>query len=189
MATKRDRKRNQIWLAKRLKAEGKPLSQQRVSQLIKREGWRWVKWGWTDAEIAEIKAWHAELREENPATTSDPTNDSKAAAALGIYLGDVVDPHELLKLVTKPEQRIKLTGVIERAAKVKVDRELLLGGYLKKEDVAEGRIARVQAVRAELANIRLLAIKMQGMTVIEMERVLEEWARGVCQKFEGAHVE
>jgi hypothetical protein len=182
MARGRDRKRNQTWLRKRLK-----VSQQRVSQLIRREGWRWGKFGWTDAELKEIKAWHAELREENPATSSDPSvNPLDAAPAItAALMGDVVDPQELLKLVTKPDQRIKLMGVIERAAKVKVDRELLLGGYLKKEDVEAGRLSRVQAVRAELANVRLLAMKMQGMGVIEMERVLEDWARNVCEKFEG----
>lgn len=158
------------------------VSQQRVSQLIRREGWRWTKWGWTDAELEEIKAWHEGLREENPATSSNPLEAAPAFTAA--LMGNVVDPQELLKLVARPDQRIKLMGVIERAAKVKVDRELLLGGYLKKEEVEMGRLARVQAVRAELANVRLLAMKMQGMGVIEMERALEDWARGVCEKFE-----
>jgi hypothetical protein len=180
MAARRDRKRNQKWLGSQLK-----ITQQRVSKLLEREGWRWKKWGWTDAELEEIKAWHEELREQNPATSTNP-EPASAAATFGLVAGDVVDPQELLKLVTRPDQRIKLMGVIERAAKVKVDRELLLGGYLKKEDVEAGRLARVQAVRAELANVRLLAMKMQGMGVIEMERVLEDWARGVCAKFEGA---
>lgn len=181
---KRDRKRNQAWLAKRLK-----ITQQRVSALLKREGWRWPKWGWTDAEVDEIRAWHRGLREENPATASDPMagvavgGDSVAAAA-GEIDDDETDPRELLKRITNPEKRIKLAGVIERAAKCQVDRELLLGGYLKKEDVEARDVRKVQAVRQELSNVRLLALKMEGMDLIERERVLEDWARGVCQKFE-----
>lgn len=174
--TKRDPKRNQAWLAKRLK-----VTQQRVSRLLRRDGWRWPKYGWSDAEVKEIVEWVEVLREDNPATATEPLGDDVDASEVD---GESLDPRELLKLVSKPEQRIKLLGVIERAAKVRVDRELLLGGYLKKEDVDAGRVARVQAVRAELANVRLLAIKMQGMSVIEMEGVLEDWARGVCQKFE-----
>src|SRR4051812_11677243 len=119
MAHGRDRKRNQTWLRKRLK-----VSQQRVSQLIRREGWGWGKFGWTDAELEEIKAWHVDLREENPATSSDPSvNPMAAPSVMAALMGDEVDPQELLKLVTRPDQRIKLMGVIERAAKVKVDRE------------------------------------------------------------------
>jgi hypothetical protein len=151
MARRRVEKRNQDWLARQLKVK-----QQRVSQLIRREGWRWGAGNWSDAQLEEIQVWHAGLREENPATASEPGAIAVTANPIAeATLGDVIDPHELLKLVSKPEQRIKLAGVIERMAKVKVDRELLLGGYQKREEVNAGRIARVQAVRARAARLAL----------------------------------
>lgn len=94
------------------------------------------------------------------------------------------DPHEILKLVTSPTKRLQLQGAVERMLKTRAEREFMLGGWLKKEDVEAGRVARIQAVRAELANIRLLALKLDGKPVSEMEQVLEDWAKGVCQKFE-----
>jgi len=180
--------RGQAWLAKKLK-----ISQPRVCKLMKREGWRWKRSGWSTADVRAIRKWLDELREENPATADVGGGGGGGGAGAGEIgdvhgladLGDEIDPQALLKLVHKPESRLKLMGVIERAAKVKVDRELLLGGYLKKEDVEAGRVARVQAVRQELSNVRLLAMKLQGKSVVEMEKDLEEWAREVCRKFEG----
>ena len=80
--------------------------------------------------------------------------------------------------------KAKLDLLVKRAAKLEIENTLALGGYLKREDVERGRVERVQAVRRELANIRLLALKLDGKSVPAMELVLEQWARDVCRKFE-----
>lgn len=167
-------KRGQGWLASLL-----GVSQQRVSKLVAREGWRWGKADWTDAQVVEIRAFVESLRAENNATAA---NTGETPVPLGA--GDIVDPRELLKLVDSPKDRIKLIAIVERAAKVQLDRELLLGGFVKKDIVEAERIARVQAVRAELGNIRLLAIRLEGRTAREIETELENWAQDVCRTFE-----
>ena len=104
--------------------------------------------------------------------TDDPDFDSR--------------PLEELIQSLPPERRVKAMFALEKMASEKLDREMKLGGFLKKEDVERGRVERVVAVKAELVNARLLALKMEGKALPEREQILDEWARGVCRKFAGA---
>lgn len=139
---------------------------------------RWTKAGlsktgpWSDAQVEKAKAWR---RKFFPSSAAD--------AALLAEPSGATDPLSEIRDLS-PVKRAQLQLVVERAAKLKIEREMLLGGYLKKEDVERGRVERVAAVRQELSNIRLLALKMEGKGLQDREQILEEWARSVCRKFE-----
>jgi hypothetical protein len=140
---------------------------------------RWVKAGlsktgpWSDAQVEKARVWR---RKYYPSSAAD-------AALVAELPGHAADPLSEIRDLS-PVKKAQLQLVVERAAKLKIERELLLGGYLKKEDVDRGRIERVASVRQELANIRLLALKMEGKGLQDREQILEDWARAVCRKFE-----
>jgi hypothetical protein len=136
--------------------------------------------------VAEIKAWHAEIRADADLDTAGEAAVEEPKTPPPDALGDNVDLRSLLKLVPGAKDRIKLGAVIERALKTQVERDLALGQYVRKDEVEAGRVERIQSVRAELSNIRLLAIRLFGKPVPEMEVELEAWARSVCRKFERA---
>lgn len=83
-----------------------------------------------------------------------------------------------------PISRAKLDLLIKRAAEVEINNTQKLGGFLRKDDVERERVERIGAVAGELRNARLLALKLVGKSIQEMETILEDWARGVCRKFE-----
>lgn len=132
--------------------------------------WTFDRKQWPESQVPELRAWRERYY------PSDADADMVQAAE-----GDSLN--EIRSLPA--ERRAKLQLVLERAAKLKLEREMMLGGYLKKDAVEAERLERIQAVKQELATIRLLAIRLEGRTVIEMERILEQWAEEVCNKFSG----
>src|SRR5258705_12321 len=77
------------------------------------------------------------------------------------------------------ERRMKLQALAERIAFSKLKGEMLTGAYVKKDEVERRDLEKVAAVRHELSNIRLLALKItpavEGKDLVEREKILEEW--------------
>lgn len=132
-----------------------------VRRWIRHADWKFGPGPWPKDQLPEIQFWADDHLRKNPGE-GQFASESKAS---------------------RKERRAKLQVLIERAAKLRLDRELMGGIYIRRSEVEASRVARVQVVRRELSNIRLLATKMQGMNLIKMEELLENWARGVCQKF------
>lgn len=154
---------NKTWLAKRL-----GVSSARVSQLI--GGGRIKdKKTYTEADVQKTKAHLTEARAANNATSGDLEESGDEAA--------------IQALSRNPERIARIKLVIERTAKIKLERELLAGGYLKKEDVEKDRLARVYSIRAKLQEIPLRASLIAMKTEAECERILSDWAREVCDYY------
>jgi hypothetical protein len=52
-----------------------------------------------------------------------------------------------------------------------------------RSDVESREVRQAQVVKQELMGVKGLAVKMEGMTVLQRENLLESWARAVCEKF------
>jgi len=146
-------------------AEGDPraaraigVSQPIVSKYTRDDRWEFGGGPWTATEVKEIRAWR---RRHYPAD-DDP-------------LAELQDLSQ--------ERRAKLQLVVERTIAVKFKNQLAAGGLLDKHEVERGRVERVAAVKAAMMAIRHLAVKMEGKGLQEREQILEDWARGVCNRF------
>jgi hypothetical protein len=148
------------------------ISQQRLSKLLRDPEWRWGRGPWTEDQADEADAWLAGRREANNATA-------------GMDSGGVGDAQQLEELKRNPEKLARLRLIIERTAKVKLERELLAGNYLKREQVAREQVSKVYAVRAKLQELPLRAHLLVGKTEAECEAVLIGWMREVCEFFAG----
>ena len=134
------------------------VSQPIVSKYTRDDRWEFGGGPWTATEVKEIRAWR---RRHYPAD-DDP-------------LAELQDLSQ--------ERRAKLQLVVERTIAVKFKNQLAAGGLLDKHEVERGRVERVAAVKAAMMAIRHLAVKMEGKGLQEREQILEDWARGVCNRF------
>jgi len=134
------------------------VSQPSVSKYTRDDRWEFGGGPWTATEVKEIRAWR---RRHYPAD-DDP-------------LAELQDLSQ--------ERRAKLQLVVERTIAVKFKNQLAAGGLLDKHEVERGRVERVAAVKAAMMAIRHLAVKMEGKGLQEREQILEDWARGVCNRF------
>lgn len=155
--------RGRTWLAKQV-----DVSVQRLGELV-REGRAPKKEKYTAADAKSLKAHLLESRAANNATAGD--------------LEESGDESAIEALSKNPERVARIKLIIERTAKLKLERELLAGGYVKKEDVEKDRLARVYSVRAKLQEIPLRASLIAMKTEAECERILGDWAREVCDYY------
>lgn len=158
-------RRGQGWLGKRLNC-----TQQRVSQLVA-DGRIPKKTNYSDADVERAKAAMLEARAGNNATAGD--------------LEESGDESAIQALSRNPERIARIKLIIERTAKLKLERELLAGGYIKKEDAEKERIARVFSVRAKLQEVPLRASLIANKSEAECERILTDWVKEVCDFYAG----
>lgn len=152
------KKKGQGWLAGQT---GK--TQGRIAQLVK-EGRIPRKPEYTEADADLAKRVIAEGRATNNATMAD---EDDAIAAIS----------------RNPERKARILLLIERTAKIKLERELLAGGYIKKEDAEKERVTRIFSVRAKLQEIPLRASLIAHKSDAECEAILRDWMREVCDYY------
>lgn len=157
----------QTWLATQL-----GISQQRLSKLVNSDGWRFGRGPWTWKQLPAIRAHVNERRALNNATAGAFDEDGKEATDATIEA-----------LSKNPERVAKIKLIIERTAKLKLERELLAGGYLKKEDVDANRVAQIHAVRAKMQEIPLRASLLAHKPEPAITAILTEWMKEVCDYF------
>lgn len=158
-------KQGQSWLAKEC-----GVSQPRIAQLIA-AGRIPKKPEYDKADAAKAKAVILEGRAGNNATAGD--------------LEDAGEEDAIKALSKNPERVARIKLLIERTAKLKLERELLAGGYLKREDVEKSNVSRVFSVRAKLQELPLRASLIAHKTEAECERILTDWSREVCDYYSG----
>jgi hypothetical protein len=141
-----------------------------INKYIHSGDWSFHKSKWSRALLPKIKAWR---QRHYP-----PEGDDDG--------GDAIENIRAMP----PIKRAQLSVLVERAAKLKLQRELLLGGFVKKEELDKLKedqerrgVQQIAAVRHELVNIRLLAIKLESKDIRAMEAILEGYAKGICEKF------
>src|SRR5579862_147869 len=116
---------NATWLAGKL-----GITKQRVSQLKQQEEWRWGDGPYNIAQAKQIKAWIDDKRALNNAASSVFSEDEDAVSSID-------------SLARSPERVAKIKLIIERTAKIKLEREMLAGGFVRKEEVERIELARV----------------------------------------------
>src|SRR5688572_3570270 len=122
------------------KAKRFGVTQQRVSEL-QREG-RIPSGPITEAKAGEVEQQLAEARSVNNATAAT--------------VEESADDPELREMEKKyPERAVRIKLIIERTAKIRLERQMLAGGYRKREDVEKEDVAKVYSVRAKLQEIPL----------------------------------
>lgn len=159
----RGKGRGQGWLAGQCK-----VSQPRISQLVS-EGRIPRRASYSPEDVARAKAMLLDGRAGNNATAADleASGDETAIQALS----------------KNPERVARIKLIIERTAKLKLERELLAGGYIKKEDADKEKVGRVYSVRAKLQEIPLRASLVAHKSEAECERILTDWMREVCDYY------
>jgi hypothetical protein len=162
--------RNHAWLAKRLGVD-----RSRVSRYTTHPDWRWGDGDWTNAQVAEIKAWRRARRSLANATSTaelaavdfDPANPEASLAALGI------------------DQRTKLALMIERLAKLKLQREIMLGNFVDREGVESLRVEAIARTKAKLTELPMRAAQLVGMAEGDIAAALRAWAMEVVSMYAG----
>ena len=160
------KRKQQITSARQL-AELVERSNVAVSKWLKDSRWQFGPPPWPRAVVPQIKAWAAEMLAPNPAA--------------GMVAADPMD--------ARTERRAKIRLLIERGTKLQIERQLLTGDLIRRQDVEDRECRQAQAVKQELMGAKLLALKMEGLTLLQREILLENWARGVCNKFATARDE
>lgn len=152
----------QQWLADKL-----GVTQPRVVALVNDPDWPFGKGPWKQSDLPKIRG-HMSARRAMANATSATAEDDEPS------LGDYAKT---------PERKAKLELIIERTAKIRLERELLAGGYLKKEQVEADRAARVYAVRAKLQELPLRAALIANKSETECAAIVGDWMKEVCDYF------
>lgn len=158
-------KKNLAWLARRLK-----ITRGRMSQIANDPDWSFGRSGWSNATLVRIDQHIAARRESNNATASD----------------EQVSEAELSSLTSNPEKKARIHLLVERTAKLKLERELLAGGFIKREEVEREQIAKVYSVRAKLQELPLRASLICHKSEAECESILREWMKEICDFYAGS---
>lgn len=149
----------QAWLAEGI------CSQPRIAELVA-EGRIVKKKSYTSADRKALRAMLQEARALNNATAGDEDNETA-----------------IQSLSRNPERIAKIKLIVERTAKIKLERELLAGGYLKKEDVERDLQARVYSVRAKMQELPLRAALIANRSEAECEGIIESWVKEICEHY------
>ena len=157
------RKQGQSWLAQEC-----GVSQPRIAQLVA-DGRIPRKVSYGEADVRRAKRALLEGRAANNATAAQDE--------------DAGDETAIERLSKNPERVARIKLVIERTAKIKLERELLAGGYLKREDVERERVARIYAVRAKMQEMPLRSSLLVGKTDAEIHQSLTAWMKEICDHF------
>jgi hypothetical protein len=116
-------------------------------------------------DVAKVRAWTTRNLAPNPAAAGEGLPAAKGSLPLS------------------EERRVKLGIAREKRWRLKFERDLSLGKYLLKEEVETGRLARIEAVKAELLNLQRLAPRLVGMNEIEIAAVLEGESIKILHRF------
>ena len=157
---------NQKKLAARLKVSGP-----RLSQLLAESDWSFGKAPWSESQAVKIDA-HLKARRSMNNATAGAVEESADDAAIAT-------------LSKNPERVARIKLIVARTAKIILDRELLAGGYIRREDVEREAVARVYSVRAKLQELPLRASLLAHKSEAEIERQLTEIAREICDHYAG----
>lgn len=149
------------------------VSQPRVSQLIADAEWAWGHGPWSDEQAVKIKTWLIGRRGGNNASAAAAFDAAEEAG----------DDSAITELSKNPEKQARIRFLIERTAKVKLERELLAGGYRKTEEVDREALARVLSVRAKLQELPLRASLIAMKSEAECEEIITGWCREVCDYY------
>lgn len=154
--------KTQVALAKRL-----GFSQPRLNKLMGDGDWLVNGFGrgpWSERDAERIESWLESRRSGNTP----------------------LDPVEAIKSMG-PERQWKLKLLAVRVAKLEAEQKLMLKQYIPREDVERERVQRVLAVKSELMNTARLMSMLEGCaTPGEMEMQVQDWARGICERFAGS---
>jgi hypothetical protein len=165
---------SQGWLALQL-----GITQQRVSELAQDPDWKWGNSSFTEKNVAEIRPWIASRRELNNATAGAYDEDPAPTG----------NEDALKALSRNPERVARIKLLIERTAKIKLDRELLSGGYIKKEEADKDKVRKVFSVRQKMQEIPMRASLIANQPEAECEKILSEWMREIADYFAGGGTE
>lgn len=146
-----------------------------LSVAINRDDWTFGRAPWTAAQVQAIRVELADRRARHNATSGKVEDEADG--------GDETAADAIAKLVRNPEKAARVKLIVERTAKIKLERELLAGGYVAKADVDKDMQSRVFSVRAKLGELPLRASLIAHKTETECERILIDWAKEVCDYY------
>jgi hypothetical protein len=158
---------SQAWLALQL-----GISQPRVSTLVSEPDWPFARSSWSVKDVAAIRSYLQDRRATN-----------NASIAADEDAGDDAAIAQIAAINRSPERVARIKYLIEQTAKVKLQRELLAGVYVRREDVEKERVARVFSVRSKLGELPGRAAQIAGRDATECERILADWVREICDYY------
>ena len=93
------------------------------------------------------------------------------------------------ELTANPEKAARIKLLIARTSKIEMERSLLAGEYVKREDLKRDQVAKVLAVKTKLVEFPRRAALIANRSVVEVEAVLTEWMQEACAAFAGTEAE
>jgi hypothetical protein len=83
------------------------------------------------------------------------------------------------------DQRTKLALMIERLAKLKLQREIMLGNFVDREGVESLRVEAIARTKAKLTELPMRAAQLVGMAEGDIAAALRAWAMEVVSMYAG----
>jgi hypothetical protein len=120
---------------------------------------------WKVSEVPAMQAWRAQNLEQQPD-------------------GDGIDADPAITGLS-PERKAKIRLVIERTAKVRLERELLAGRYLLRDAVQSDLVRRASEAKRTLESVVNLTPRLIGKDESEVRRLLAEHVTLVCEIIAG----
>lgn len=158
-----------------------------VNKQVARDAWPFGKAPWPESLLPELRAYFDRLPADNNTRADKPkTESSGKVGAADAPASTVPDTSE--DAVRSLSSRAKLQLIVERAAKVKLERGILEGKYLVAEEVEAGRAARVLAVKTALLNLPesgVVELIRASTNDAEAKRVLLDRLMDICHEFAG----
>jgi hypothetical protein len=143
------------------------VSQPTLNGWLRDDRWPFPRQGpWSTTIVPEIKKWaRSTLREPNTAGSTRSAEEPDVRS-----LG--------------PERQAKLKLTLERAKMVQLERSILEGKYVSKEEVERGWAARVTAVKTDMLAVpRNIAASLVGLDAAAIEQALERALNQLCEDF------
>lgn len=153
-------------------------------EYVRRPDWPFPRRGDWSGQIAHIQAWRARTLAPNPAAGPEgPAAGPPVGSGAG---GPDLASEPIHELRASPERLAKLQLTITRRAKLELERAILAGQYVKREDEDRRRLAQIHAVKtALLAWVHRLPPMLVGLEAAAMEEVLREEVTKVLNAFAG----
>lgn len=144
----------------------------RMSEDVNDPAWPFGPGPWPASDVPRIQAWRTEQHPASPQAKAD--FDSATS-------GDM-DAAEFVRRMN-PERKAKFQYIVEKVTNLRLEREMMLKGYLKKDDVEDGLVRRIHAVKSGLYSLRMRAAELVGKNETEIAAMLTEFADELCRLY------
>lgn len=116
---------------------------------------------WSASQVRHFLSWHSTLQEDRSADDYQPQNAAASPARVA-------------------EIRLK----IERMKKLQIERKILEGHYIERDNVESGWVQRAEFFRQSMEALPAdMARKLEGRSAVEIEAILKDSINGIIDSY------